>query len=1699
MNRSYWLLLLLWPALVGHAGVEERVAGNATEKHISSDFEFSQWSMDTDRLAENAGDRLETREVLVAEPETIKLHDVVPPIHFESGVAQVPDSTVAELRSVLDGMRNRANVRLNLVGHADTQRLSPALAARYGDNDGLSRERAGEVAEFFQRALDLPPEALSYEWAGDSQPIASNATEAGRARNRRVEVEVWFDLFTESVAQEEVVVAEDIRTIKVCRMETVCKLRYVEGHARRARVQNLVAPLHYEAASLTVSPGFVTQIQQTLDHLSNKQNVVVKFIGHTDDAPLSERDGRIYGDQLSLSKARAHRVALAVQDQLNLPATVIASDGHGASRLAASNATVRGRAVNRRVEVEFWYDDSLQELPDEPQLCPADAGSEIVTRSYDPPWGPIAPIQLELGQPVIPAGYLESLRRGLADVADRSNPRLQFIGYTGNEPLDRRTALIYGDDVGLSAARAKRAMDSVADQLSLDPSQIEHEGRGYLHSKDVVNAGFIQGADSFVEVQVVYDELAVLDDYEGVDVDPLTRELKPENPFALNLMRITVDGEPIDDPQRSSADVQRCTDVAMQNTDLRFSFDSLSDTPRLDVAADTETIQLHTINPAVTIASAVRFRMYSNYAAFMDRAEVRIYPASASTESAPLAVIPIGEYGEAEWRPESEQFDGPMQELKYVLRAYDAHGVFDETRSRPLWVAHSGLTPADLYEAANDPDLPESPVSPQPALGGYGTDALAVQNIPLGSGTVTVQGQGLTPDKEVWVAGAKIPTDDQGNFVSEVLLPDGAHTVEVALLDKRGNGELYLRDLELEESDWFYTGLADFTWTEASNSENADLFVGENASQDFDSSMTGRLALYASGKFANGWGLTTSLDTREGELGDLFKNFLGKEPDALFRRLDPDYHYPTFGDDSTVVELAPTQGKLYLKAEKDDSFGLWGNYKIGYMNNELAQVDRGLYGAEAHHESARTTSFGEKRLVVDLFGAEPGTVPSRQEFLGTGGSFYYLRHQDLLMGSERVRIEVRDKASGIVTGVVNLTHSTDYDIDYLQGTIMLSEPLAATVADDLLVRTGGTSGDDAHLVVRYEYRPGFDDISAIAAGGQMHYWLNDRFKIGLMANENSNDDSQFDSSLQAADMTFRMNAGTWVKLQTGRSDGMLAQSFTSSDGGFEFDSVGDPALTPSKASAYRGDLSVGLEDVWKPLDGRFTLYGQSLESGYSAPGLETPTDTEAWGGTLDLTLTKALSLRGKSDIIDREGGLSASAHEVNLSYRLNPRWDLSAGFRHDDREDDSPVALPTQIIGARTDAVLQVGYDARGKWNAYGFLQDSISRSDDREANGRFGVGGSYMISEKLRMDMEVSDGDLGPGTRIGTSYLHSERTSFYMNYALENERTDNGMRGGQGPQGSLVSGMKTRLSDTTSIFLEERYQHGRSLTGLTHATGMQLIPMERWNLSFSSDIGTLKDRQTGAETDRRAGGVSIGYGTEDIQLSSGIEYRNDQEEQLDTSTNKRKTWLNRNTFRWQMNPASRLLGKLNFSTSDSSLGAFFDGEYTEAVIGYAFRPVRHDRLNALVKYTYFFNVPTTSQVTQSNAAAQYLQKSHIAALDITYDLTPRLSIGGKYAHKIGEISLDRDAPDFFDNSATLYVLRTDWRFRAQWEVLLEARMLDMTDLNEQRSGALFALSRYFGEHFKLGAGYNFTDFSDDLTDLNYDHQGLFLNVTGAF
>ena len=120
-----------------------------------------------------------------------------------------------------------------------------------------------------------------------------------------------------------------------------------------------------------------------------------------------------------------------------------------------------------------------------------------------------------------------------------------------------------------------------------------------------------------------------------------------------------------------------------------------------------------------------------------------------------------------------------------------------------------------------------------------------------------------------------------------------------------------------------------------------------------------------------------------------------KDPRYLLRKLDPDRYYPVYGDDSTMVEDAPTYGKFYVRLERGNSHILWGNFQTQWTGSELTQFSRALYGAQLLLNTSSITQYGEKRAALSAFASEPGTLQSRDEFRGTGGSLYYLRHMDI--------------------------------------------------------------------------------------------------------------------------------------------------------------------------------------------------------------------------------------------------------------------------------------------------------------------------------------------------------------------------------------------------------------------------------------------------------------------------------------------------------------------------------------------------------------------------------------------------------------------------------------------------------------------------------------------------------------------------------
>jgi chemotaxis protein MotB len=80
---------------------------------------------------------------------------------------------------------HRLGLPIQVEGHSD---ITPA--ATHQTNWQLSMDRAYNVVQFFVGAVDFPPNKISLTGYGDTQPIASNETPEGRAKNRRVEISI---------------------------------------------------------------------------------------------------------------------------------------------------------------------------------------------------------------------------------------------------------------------------------------------------------------------------------------------------------------------------------------------------------------------------------------------------------------------------------------------------------------------------------------------------------------------------------------------------------------------------------------------------------------------------------------------------------------------------------------------------------------------------------------------------------------------------------------------------------------------------------------------------------------------------------------------------------------------------------------------------------------------------------------------------------------------------------------------------------------------------------------------------------------------------------------------------------------------------------------------------------------------------------------------------------------------------------------------------------------------------------------------------------------------------------------------------------------------------------------------------------------------------------------------------------------------
>ena len=1528
---------------------------------------------------------------------------------FENEIVTLTAAARQALDRVLAPYRGKSGLRLAIIGHADSRALKPELQRDFDDNMVLSLVRAREVAAYAKQKLQLPALRIATSARSDTEPMGDNRTVQGRARNRRIELQIWDPADAPSspdkngIARPHPAAAEDDdwqaqgyrpptiwidlpgKRVDNARVEVMDvpppterepEVDYplpsgVSSQARDrmrasyAQLPQTPAQQHlvmsdanlggalFESGKSHLTPHAQAALEAFAQPLMGKNNLLIGVAGHADTQRHAPITKKIYRDNQGLSEARALTVATYLMQRLNVPLERVAIVGYGDTRPVADNGTLAGMALNRRVEIHAWFDTQ-----------------------------PAASTAAE------------------------------------------------------SAARATQSAGCGA-------------------------------------------------------VGP-----KVTQPF-----RVTIDGEPMDVGSPNEADRQRCTDVALEQADIQVRYDALATAPAMNVWA--------TPNAAAR-GEHIEFRAWSNFVPWVRRAEVRLFRPGQRTMEAPLAVLPITWHEPLRWQMPAAAPHDPQDRVFYLLRVYDEAGRFNETSLRPI----------DVLARAPNLSHEDRDRLEREKQAGYGENNLDLANIPVSGGTVTVNGRNLQPGQGVTALGLAVPVDPQGRFAIRQILPPGPHAVEILLRQPDGSQTFIRRNVTIPANDWFYVALGDLTIGRNKVTGPAGLVTGDTQHYEDKVYLDGRGAFYLKGKVKGEWLLTAAADTTEQPLRDLFSNFSSKDPRYLLRRIDPNLYYPVYGDDSTVVDDAPTQGKFYVRLERDDSQVLWGNFQTSWSGSELIQYSRGLYGAKGRYRSSETTRYGEKKTQVDAFAAEPGTLGGRDEFRGSGGSLYYLRHQNIMMGSERVWIETRDPDSELVIDRRPLSPAQDYEVNYLQGRILLRTPLASTGAASGLVMAASINGAPLYLIVTYEYVPGLDAIVNLSAGVQASQWVNDHLQVGVTGYRQGEQGSE--QTLKGVQATLRHSPGTYVKVETAQSKGPGSDTQTSINGGFGFNTQSGLATT---AGARRIEGAANLENLSDSLKGRISAYAQERDHGFSAPGQLTLNNERMsqQGAQATVALGPGTQLTLKADNRVAETQSSRNA-EIGLRQNLSTTWALGLGLKQTDRQ--STVGNLSPLLsqnGQRTDAIVRLDYQPerdeqaaeqptekpaeKADWSLYAFVQDTLDRTGNRAENDRVGLGGAWRVSERVKLLAEASQGGLGSGGRLGADYRISERSNAYLNYVIESENPDLYR---VGRQGTWVSGVSSQVSDQVRVFGETRALSGAGPQSLSQAYGLDWRINERWSWGLKGEVGQISDPLSG-DLRRNAMGVSAAYREGNTKYAGSVELR-DENGTSTTGTsnisNHRTTWLVRNSLGLQLDRERRLLGKFNFSRSNNSQGAYYDGSFHEIVVGMAWRPVLNDRWNSLFKYTNFYNLPATGsmttglpngQLTSNGLAADYAQRTQVFAVDTIYDLKPWLSVGGKYAARYGELQPVRNASRWMSSRADLWILRADWHWVREWDVVMEWRRLKVRQALDDRSGFLLAIYRHVQPGVKVGIGYNFTHYSDDLTDQSYRSEGWFINIIGAF
>jgi len=164
-----------------------------TAKKMKDNAYETYWSCRTDEaicMARNATNTAKALCPSKLKPLPVKEKCVVDRmtlmVNFDFDKSKIREADEAELRKAVDFVKKYPGAKIKLEGHTDS-------IGTEGYNKALSERRANAVRDYLVREGGVGKKGIKAVGYGESNPVASNKTAAGRAKNRRVEILILAD------------------------------------------------------------------------------------------------------------------------------------------------------------------------------------------------------------------------------------------------------------------------------------------------------------------------------------------------------------------------------------------------------------------------------------------------------------------------------------------------------------------------------------------------------------------------------------------------------------------------------------------------------------------------------------------------------------------------------------------------------------------------------------------------------------------------------------------------------------------------------------------------------------------------------------------------------------------------------------------------------------------------------------------------------------------------------------------------------------------------------------------------------------------------------------------------------------------------------------------------------------------------------------------------------------------------------------------------------------------------------------------------------------------------------------------------------------------------------------------------------------------------------------------------------------------